>query len=153
MRSIVIGFLVTAMAFVTGVVAVRSIIERTTLENISANTSSYDGKWVEFETYAQAYSLPDMGVYLGQPFEKREVTVVVESDKDLTKLGARLRKNSTEEEFNRVRVTARGVIQDDCAYLTCCFGQHVTLLHAEITPIGTIERYRLPIELKRRHNE
>jgi hypothetical protein len=145
-KNVLKGFLVTALAFVVGLVAVRSIIERTSLEAISANVSAYEGKLVEFETYAQFASYSRSSIWLGQPFDKKEMDADVESRDDLSSLRNVLANDFSEKEYYRVKVIARGRVEDNCAHSTCCFGQSITLLDAEIVPIGPAERYRIPFD-------
>ena len=129
-------------AFMAGIASIHFIFEPTTLEEISADPGHFEGRLVEFETYAQTG--PDPEIWLGQPFEKREVSAIAESDSDLEFLRKVLAQNATKHEYNRIKVVARGVIHDNCAHRTCCFSQSVILSNAEIIPVDSVERYRLP---------
>ena len=144
MASKLKNLLVMLAAFAGGIISIHVIFEPVTLEEISANPLHFDGRRVEFETYAQTG--PDAEIWLGQPFEKRELPAFIRSDSNLRPIETILVQNFTEGEYNRIKVFARGIINDNCSHgIPCCFGQSVTLSEAEITPVGPVERYSPPI--------
>ena len=140
--------LTAAVTFAIGSFVAWPTHVRSTLEDISENPSAYDGKMVELETFAQLGPVFDNSLVLGEPFEKKEIIAFVELSTVSDSLREQLADGLFENEYNRVRVVARGRIRDDCApergIAKCCFGWSLTLLQGEITPVGPIERYTRP---------
>lgn len=135
------------IAFTIGTIVVPPRHVRTTLEEIAANSAGFDGVLVEVETFAQWDSVFESWT-IGEPFAKEEVMTFLDLSTDPKPLRERLVDKLTENEYNRVKVIARGRVRDNCApesgILTCCFGRTITLLEAEITPISSVEGYTRP---------
>ena len=139
-----------SVAFIVGTISLHVIFEPTTLEEITANTSHFEGRLVQFETYAQVEFGTE--IQLGQPFEKPEAPTCIRSGSGLEPLRKTLAQNSTENEYNRIKVIARGFIYDNCSHgITCCFGRSMELSNAEIIPTGPIERYHPPLQPQSQH--
>lgn len=141
------GLLIAAIAFAIGSIAGSSTYVHTSLEEITQNPSAFDGKLVEVETFAQLELVFDNEWTLGEPFEKQEVFTFLQLSATPRSLRERLAADITENEYNRVRVIARGRLRDNCPTdwgSTCCFGTSITLQEAQITPIAPVERYTRP---------
>jgi hypothetical protein len=147
MRSLLRKFLIFVIAFTIGSAAAPPTYVRTTLEDITANPSGFHETLVEVETFAQ-WDLVFESWTIGEPFEKEQVLTFLDLSTDSQPLRGQLVDGITEDEYPRVKVIARGRVRDNCAaesgIITCCFGRSITLLEAEIRPIGSIERYKRP---------
>ncbi len=144
------NIVVAIITFWLGVGVVGVWVYRVSLEDISRDVSSYDGKVVAIETYARIARWDEDTWAFGEQFEKYEVWAYAENENipgDLTELKRELAVDYTDREYNRVRVLVTGRLHDNCGELdsTCCFGRSVTLDVRSMTQLGPVERYREPV--------
>lgn len=139
------NLLIATLAFAIGLAAANAFVTPTTLEEISRNISSYEGKRVVVETYAQFENV--LGWTIGEPFEKYERTTFIEFDSDrLNHLRQDLAHDLPAQSYYRVRVRATGTVEDNCndGIITCCFGESMTLKDGSLSVIGDVESYTRP---------
>lgn len=147
--SILRYLVIATLTFLIGLLTVPdSRYIRTSLSDISSDVSSFDGKLVEVETYAQVDPVFDGDWIAGEPFEKREIFTFLKLATASQDLQKELAADVSELQYNRVKVTIRGRVKDNCAQTggitTCCFGSSMTLENATMRRIGMVERYSRP---------
>lgn len=137
-----VGFL----TFSLGIVVSYPFAIPTTLEAISRDIGSYEGKVVEVETYAQVDDLVEWTA--GEPFEKFERMTFIkfsQENSELLLLRQSLSSNYRDVDHLRVKVRVRGLVEDNCNDgIPCCFGETMTLKNATLSVIGTIETHSRP---------
>jgi hypothetical protein len=128
---------------------------KTTLEEISKDTPYYDGRMVQVESYVAFEAIGiDFSLWtLGEPFEKPEITTVLDMQKvewtspTISELRRQLSTNRSAERHNRARVRVIGRVRDNCnptSGITCCFGRIVTIDVSSLTRLEEVELYSIP---------
>lgn len=132
--------------FVFGLSLAYTPVTKTSLEEISNNIEQYEGRLVEVETFAQFDEVFDWRI--GEPFEKAERTTFLKISNEsalMSRLKNELSANWSGKQFNRVKVRARGILNDNCNDgVTCCVGQSMTLEDASVTVIGPVTKHSNP---------
>jgi hypothetical protein len=138
--------LLAIMTFTIGVRFADSWVTYTTLEEITANISDFEGHWVDVETYAQVDEA--FGWTLGESFEKSERLTFIElrdQSTGLDSLHDPMVSRTSNDVYPRIKVLARGLIEDNCNDgIACCFGETMTLKQASITVLNQPEMYSRP---------
>lgn len=138
--------LVAVTTFAIGVILANSSVTNTTLEEITANIGDFEGRWVVVETYAQIDG--DFGWTIGEPSEKSERLTSLklrDQSTDLDTVRDQMVSRSSSDDYPRIKVLVRGLVEDNCNDgILCCFGETMTLEQASITVLKQPEMYSRP---------
>lgn len=144
MRRFAKTWLFAIVTFAIGISLAHRPVTVTSLEEISTNIEEYDGRVVEVETYLQFDEL--FGWRIGEPFEKAERMTFLEFTEQTilqSDLQGELSQDWSVDQFRRVKVRARGILDDNCdgEIARCCFGQSMSLKNASISVIDPVVTY------------
>lgn len=118
------------------------------LEEISAKSEYFDGKYVEIITYAQLDRFDQKDFTIGEPLEKRESLTFLrleENSLNLDSLKETLSENYSVNQYKRVKVKVRGKVYDNCNKgVTCCVGNTIDFITESVEQIDQIEDYTVP---------
>jgi hypothetical protein len=156
MKKFLLNLLIPILTFVIGVGIYRISSPNVSLAAISEYTFFYNGMNVQIETYAQLESYDGNSWYIGEPFEKQEVSTYLDLENNLTNLDtlhSQLKENLSEQKFKRVKVLVKGTVKDNCNQqgktggsisFGCCFGRSITIKAQEVIQLEPVEDYISP---------
>ena len=149
MFRLFVNILVALLTFAIGVSMCGLFVTHTSIEDISKDSASYNGRIVEIESYLSLNSRENDGQewMLGEPFEKPEAWTYLDIKTDtslLIELRNKLAVNLPERQYNRAKVVVVGRVTDNCLSSTCCFGRSITIDVSSITQTGPVELYSVP---------
>ncbi len=148
MKKFLFYIILSILTFAFGVFIYRISSPNVSMVTLTNYTAFYDGKEIETETYIQVESLNGKYFYLGEPFEKPEAWVYLNTEGtniNLDSLKKQLIVNLSNRHFYRAKVFVKGTVRDNCNKgTTCCFGRTITILAQEVKQLAPVEEYTRP---------